>query len=154
MAKVAITREYTAAIEKVWEALTTPEIIMKFWAPPGMETVAATIDKLEPGGVFRYSMKSPEGFQQWVKCTYEEVIPPTKLSFMETITDEEGNPVPPSHFGMPGDEIKHHLTELVLEQDGNTTKLTMYMDYGDEQSNQYAQGGWKGMLENLDTVLE
>lgn len=153
MAKTSISKEYKAPIDKVWEALTTPDHILKFWAPPGMETVEASISKLEKSGEFRYSMKN-EQFQQWVKCVYERVEPKTFLSFMEVLVDQDGNEVPASYYGMPGDEIKHSLTELELEEVGDKTKLTMTFDYGDDMANKFASGGWKGMIENLANVVE
>lgn len=154
MGKMTITREYNSEIDRVWEALTTPEQIVKFWAPPGMEAVDVSIDKLEVGGIFKYSMKSPEGFQQWVKSVYEKIEKPNLLSFREGITDAEGNYVAPSHYGMPGDEPKQSLTEIHLEETETGTKVSMIIDYGDDQSNEFASMGWKGMLENLASVVE
>jgi uncharacterized protein YndB with AHSA1/START domain len=154
MAKMSLVKEYKAPIEKVWEALTTPELIKKFWAPPNMKTVEASIDKVETGGIFQYSMKSDEGFQQIVKCEYKVVDKPNKLSFYEVLIDRDGNEVPPSYYGMPGEEIKKHLTELILEEKNGVTKLTMNIDYGDDKTNEFASYGWKGMLENLAEVVE
>lgn len=154
MSRLELTREYNVSIQKIWEALTTPEIIKKFWSPPQMETVEATISAVEPGGIFRYSMKSDDGFQQWVKCEYEVVDEPNKLSFYETLTDSEGNEVSPSHYGMPGDEITKHLTELVLKESEGVTKLTMIIDYGDDKANEFASMGWNAMLDNLSKIIE
>ncbi len=154
MSKLTLTREYNSSIVKVWKALTTPEIIKQYWAPPGMKTVVATIDDLKVGGVFIYSMQSDNGNQMWVRCTYTQVEEPNKLSFMESMANEDGEAVAPSTFGMPGDEIKESLTEITLEEQDGVTTLTMVIDYGDDQSNEYASKGWTGMLENLTTIVE
>ena len=154
MGKISLTKDYNAPIEKVWEALTTPELIRQFWAPPGMETSEAKIDKLEPGGEFIYAMKSNDGKEMWVRCIYEDVEQPNKLSFMETPADKTGNPVPPSAMGMPGDEIVESYTELLLEEKNGVATVTMNIDYGDDKANEYASFGWKGMLENLAQIVE
>lgn len=151
---MSLTREYNAPIQKTWEALTTPSLIKQFWAPPNMKTVEATIDKLEPGGIFTYSMQSEDRFQQWVTCKYEVIDEPNKLSFIEVLTDKDGNEVASSHYGMPGDEIKKHLTELILEEVNGNTKLTMNIDYGDAKANEYASMGWNAMLDNLVLIVE
>jgi uncharacterized protein YndB with AHSA1/START domain len=44
----------------VWAAWTTPEHVLKWFAPKPYETVECEID-LRPGGLFRTVMRSPEG---------------------------------------------------------------------------------------------
>ena len=46
--------------ELVWKAWTTPEILMRWFAPLPWTTVACELD-LRPGGVFKTVMRSPEG---------------------------------------------------------------------------------------------
>lgn len=149
MAKTELKKEVSAQIDKVWEALTTPDLIKKFWSPPGMKTTFVEITKLEVGGAFTYQMENDDGWKQIVKCMYAEIEKPTKLKFEETLVDEDGNQVPASYYGMPGDEIKTSVTEINLEDLGDKTKVTMIFDYGDDKSNEFASGGWGTMLSNL-----
>ena len=44
----------------VWAAWTTPAHILKWFTPAPWQTVDCEID-LRPGGVFRTTMRSPEG---------------------------------------------------------------------------------------------
>jgi uncharacterized protein YndB with AHSA1/START domain len=44
----------------VWAAWTTPEHVLKWFAPKPYETIECEID-LRPGGLFRTVMRSPEG---------------------------------------------------------------------------------------------
>jgi uncharacterized protein YndB with AHSA1/START domain len=53
-------REVDVPPSLVWAAWTTPEHVLKWFAPKPYETVECEID-LRPGGLFRTVMRSPEG---------------------------------------------------------------------------------------------
>ncbi|MBD0321275.1 MAG: SRPBCC domain-containing protein, partial [Gemmatimonadetes bacterium] len=46
--------------EAVWAAWTRPEQVVKWFTPAPWQTVHCEID-LRPGGIFRTTMRSPEG---------------------------------------------------------------------------------------------
>jgi uncharacterized protein YndB with AHSA1/START domain len=55
-----LTRVVEAPVARVWAAWTTPEHLMKWFAPAPWSVASCEID-LRPGGVFRTVMRSPEG---------------------------------------------------------------------------------------------
>jgi len=45
---------------------------------------------LRPGGSFHGGIKSPEGFKIWGKFAYQEIVPPERLVFINTFSNEAG----------------------------------------------------------------
>jgi uncharacterized protein YndB with AHSA1/START domain len=64
--------------EQVWAAWTTPELLMPWFCPKPWLTVDCEID-LRPGGIFRTTMRSPEGHEFPNSGCYLEVTPNEKL---------------------------------------------------------------------------
>jgi len=58
---LVLERLLDAPRELVWEALTTPEHLKKWWAPRPYQTPEVEVD-FRPGGVFRLRMTGPDGF--------------------------------------------------------------------------------------------
>ena len=71
---VVITRVFDAPRELVWRAWTECERLMRWWGPKGFTTPFCKID-LRAGGVYRNSMRSPEGKDYWSTGTYREIVP-------------------------------------------------------------------------------
>ena len=53
-------RDVTLSPAQIWEGLTDPSILMKWFCPKPWKVVECNID-LQPGGIFRTVMQSPEG---------------------------------------------------------------------------------------------
>jgi uncharacterized protein YndB with AHSA1/START domain len=60
--------------EMIWAAWTTPEHLKHWFTPAPWQTVDCEID-LRPGGIFRTTMRSPEGEEFPNFGCYLEVIP-------------------------------------------------------------------------------
>ena len=58
---LVLERVLDAPRRLVWEALTAPEHLKKWWAPRPYQTPEVEID-LQPGGIFRMRMTGPDGF--------------------------------------------------------------------------------------------
>jgi uncharacterized protein YndB with AHSA1/START domain len=58
---LVIERVMEAPLDLVWEALTTPEHLKRWWAPRPYQTPECEID-LKPGGIFFTRMTGPDGF--------------------------------------------------------------------------------------------
>lgn len=72
--------------EKVWEAWTTPSILMKWFTPDPWKTVACEMD-LVPGGKANTTMQSPEGQEFPNQGCVLEVIPARKLVFTDALLE-------------------------------------------------------------------
>lgn len=155
MNKMVLNHTYDAPLEKVWKALTSEDILKQWWAPEGLENTHVSIDKLEPGGVFRFCMSTPDGADYWGRGLYTEIVEPSKLVYMDAFTDQEGNPVPPSYYGHPGDDIVESAVEFKLtEEDGTTTLKTTLENFEDESLNEESIKGWNSMFKRLENILE
>jgi uncharacterized protein YndB with AHSA1/START domain len=69
---------------KVYEAWTTPAILMKWFCPDPWKVVACELD-LVPGGAFNTTMQSPEGQQFPNNGCVLEVVPGRKLVFTDSL---------------------------------------------------------------------
>jgi uncharacterized protein YndB with AHSA1/START domain len=107
-------RLFNAPRELVWQAWTTPEHLAQWWGPKGWTLPVCQID-FRPGGVWHYCMRGPDGMESWGKATYQEIVEPERIVYLDAFTDEAGNPVE----GMP--EI---LVTVMFEEYNGQTKLT------------------------------
>lgn len=151
--KLIIERIFNAPIGKVWAAFTTPEILAKWWSPAGMTNYYASTDVRE-GGEFRYCFADSEGEKYWGKGVYKKIVEPTYLAYIDYFTDSDGNPVPPSYYGIPGDESTPTLVEFVFTAKGDITemKISGEIPYDDSMIENMTQG-WNSMFDKLDGRL-
>jgi uncharacterized protein YndB with AHSA1/START domain len=70
-----IIREFDAPREIVWEAMTKPEYIPRWWGPYRYETVVKEMD-FRPGGKWRFLNRTPDGAREYEFFgSYVEVKP-------------------------------------------------------------------------------
>lgn len=81
---LVLERHADVSPAQVWKAWTTPEQVVKWFAPKPWTATDCEID-LRPGGRFKFTMRSPEGdiFPN-VGC-YLEVVPGQKLVFTDAL---------------------------------------------------------------------
>ena len=70
--------------ELVWTAWTTPEHMRHWFCPRPWTTTECEID-LRPGGIFRTTMRSPEGQEFPNLGCYLEVVPNERLVFTDAL---------------------------------------------------------------------
>jgi uncharacterized protein YndB with AHSA1/START domain len=83
-----IQRTFDAPRKHVWHAWSDAEALAKWWGPKGMRIEVAHL-QFEPGGVFHYSMASPNG-TMWGRFMYREISPFTRLVFVNSFSNREG----------------------------------------------------------------
>lgn len=150
MKTLIIERSFNAPIEKVWDAFTNPEVLRVWFTPPAMSNSFISTE-LKEGGLFRYCFKMNEGgVEFWGRGIYQKIDAPNYLSYLDTFTDADGTVVPPSYFGMPGDEIVETLAEFFFTSNGDTTSLKLVGENPfDEKMTADMTAGWNGMFDNL-----
>lgn len=158
MEQLIIERTFDAPIEKVWDAFTNPEILKMWWAPPAMQNSFLSADVKE-GGLFRYCFKMDEGGDEfWGRGIYAKLDKPNYLSYKDCFTDNEGNDVPSSYYGMTdsrSEEINEIFVEFFFSVDGEHTLLKMVGENPfDEQMTRDMTDGWNGMFNNLVNTLK
>jgi len=154
MRKLTIKRTINASIEKVWEAFTTPEKLSTWWSPEGMSSSYLSVDFRE-GGLFRFCFNGSDGNKFWGRGIYQKLTKPTFISYLDSFSDAQGNPVPPSHYGIPGNEIIESLIEINLSEAGERTDMAISMDNGfDESMTENMTKGWNGMFDKLAKIFD
>ena len=82
-----IVRVLNAPLDLVWKAHTEEKGLAEWWGPKGFKRVKCKLD-LRPGGVFHYGMQSPDGLMIWGKFIYREIVPKSKIVFVDCFSDE------------------------------------------------------------------
>lgn len=158
MEKLSLEWTFEAPIEKVWKALTEADELKKWWCPDGFTAADISVD-LKEGGIFRYCFKGEGDLAFWGRGVYQKIEEPKFLSYLDTFTDSDGNPVPASHYGIPGNEVVETMVELSLSSeakttDGEVTKIKMLAENPyDESMLEDMKKGWNGMFEKLRGIL-
>ena len=84
-----ITRTFNAPRDLVWKAWAERERLMRWFGPKGFTMSSATLD-FRPGGVFLYSLRSPDGLEIWGKFAYREIVAPERIVVVNSFSDETG----------------------------------------------------------------
>lgn len=152
--ELIITRVFDAPRQILFEAFTNPVHLKNWWAPKGFSTTFCSVD-LKIGGLFRYCMTSPDGNDFWGRGIYKEINKPNLIVYSDCFTDKDGNPVPPSHYGMQLTTIQESIVEITFEEVMQSTKVTLKYSRMTElgQEREMAEQGWNDMLDALENFI-
>ncbi len=113
--EIAMTRVFDAPRSLVFDALTKPELLKRwFFGPPGWSLVVCEID-LRVGGAYRFVWRRADGTEMGMGGVYREIVPPERFVGTESFDDP----------WYPGEALG---TTVLVEQDGKTT-LTLTVRY-------------------------
>jgi uncharacterized protein YndB with AHSA1/START domain len=139
--EIRIERIFNASRDRVWKAMTDPELVAEWWGR-GNKLV---IEKLEVkrGGHWRFVEHSAEGVHGF-EGRFREVTPPERV--VQTFEWD----------GMPGYVIVNTMTLQDLG-DGRTKMVTTSLFHTTEERDGFLQSGMEGGMnqsyEALDRVL-
>ncbi|MBA2393355.1 MAG: SRPBCC domain-containing protein [Ktedonobacteraceae bacterium] len=141
-----VERQFTAPRTLMFQAFTQPEHIKRWWAPQPFTIPVCTID-LRPGGIWHYSMRSPEGQDHWARSVYSEIVPPEKLVYTSTFADEHANPT---------EGIPEHLTTVTFTEEAGKTRVTALIQFSSATAMKTAldMGMQQGMNMTWDYLTE
>jgi uncharacterized protein YndB with AHSA1/START domain len=109
--EIAMMRVFDAPRHLVFDAMTKPEHLMRWFGCAEFALPACEID-LRVGGAYRYVMRSPDGVDSTLQGIYREVVRPERLVFTE-------------RFSMPGlTSDEYQVTSIFVEAGGRTTLTT------------------------------
>src|SRR4051812_20264057 len=121
-ADFVISRVFDAPRELLWKCVTDPERMKQWWGPKGFTVLVSKMD-LRPGGTYLYGMRTPDGKDMWGRMVYREIVPPEKIVFINSFSDENGgltrHPISPT---WPIELLSVFTFE---EQPGGKTKFTV-----------------------------
>lgn len=108
-----LTRILNAPVELVWEAITDPDHISKWWGPDGF---TITIGKMEvrPGGEWNLIMHGPDGTDYENRIIYKEVVKHKRL-----VLEYQTSP--------------RHVTTVELKAQGKQTMVRWHMTFESEE---------------------
>ena len=133
--------------ELVWAAWTKPEHLMKWFTPAPWTTTDCEID-LRPGGIFRTTMRSPEGKEFPNIGCYLEVVPNERLVFTDALLP-----------GYRPAEEPFFTAIVMLEPHGTGTRYTAIGLHRDEAGRKKHEEmgfheGWGKALDQLVAVVK
>ena len=142
--EIVMTREFDAPIELVFDVLTKPEHVRKWFAPFECEMKECSID-LRVGGSYHQVFVTEDGTECSFRGTYLEVEPPTRI--VETWLFE----------GWPDAEAVESIE--LRETDGVTT-LTHRLAFRDQAGRDHMtkfdgqEASWDNMEDYLRTLVD
>lgn len=154
---VTLTRVLDASPDRVWRAWTEPEQIKKWWGPAGFSAPSVKVD-LRVGGKYLYCMRGRPGpglpeQDFWSGGTFKAIVPGQKLVVLDSFTDDEGNPLPSSAYGMDGFPPEMEITVTFEARPDGKTKLTItYAQSVPPEHLANMTSGWNSSLDKLNAV--
>lgn len=139
---VTMRRRFDAPRQLVFEAMTKPEHVKRWYGLHGTTVPLCEID-LRPGGAYRIVNRGPDGNEYGFIGVYKEVEPPARLVYTWIF-----EPMP--------DKVSL-VTDLYEERDGKTTLTSTTLFNSFEERDGFlatgAAGGAEQTFDRLDEVL-
>ena len=136
--EVVMTREFNAPRHLVFDALTKPEHIRRWWGLHEDTMTVCEVD-LRVGGKWRYATQSPDGSEVAFSGVFREIIPPDRLVHTE------------GYEAMPGTE--YVVTTTLTEVNGKTTLRSHLLYQAKEHRDGHVASGMEyGANESYDRL--
>lgn len=140
--EILITRSFEAPCALVWDALTTPQHLLRWWGPEHFPLVECSID-LREGGEWRYVARSTDGEEMAWYGTYRTIAAPGRL-----VTTEIFEPHPEAEA----------LNTTTLTEVGGVTTLEVLVqhrsrEHRDGHVHSGMEAGMQGSFDRLDALL-
>lgn len=137
--EILLTRVFDAPRHLVFEALTKPELIKRWFGPHGWSLSVCEVD-FRIGGAWRYVMQGPDGRQMGMFGDYREIVPVERIVHTERFDE------------YPGEAV---VTTILTEENGRTTfKATVFHASKDVRDAVIKSGMEHGAAETYDRLNE
>ena len=140
MADLVLERKLSASIERVFEFVTQPENLTKWWGPEGMTIPEGDLDFSRPGSWDSVMMNS-EGQRFKVSGSVSEITKPNRVAFTWAWHDEN--------------DARGHESNVLIElvEQGEATLFRLsHTNLADEESAQNHNMGWSSTLNKLEAM--
>lgn len=154
-----LSREFAAPRDLVWQAWTERKQFEQWFGPKGVKVNMVAFD-LRPGGLTHYNMTLPDGKVMWGKAVYREIVPPTKLVWINSFSDENAgitrHPMTKEPWPL------QLLTTITFAENAGKTTVTVHwlpFDSDDDERRVFANNlasmnqGWGGTFDQLGNYL-
>jgi uncharacterized protein YndB with AHSA1/START domain len=137
--EVVLTRVFDAPRELVYDALTKPELLKRWFGPRGWSLVVCEVD-LRVGGAWRFVLRGPDGSEMGMRGVYRELVRPERTVHTESFDD------------YPGESV---VTGVLVERDGKTTLTGTVLYESKEIRDAVISSGMEhGAAETYDKLAE
>jgi uncharacterized protein YndB with AHSA1/START domain len=137
--EIVLTRVFDAPWRLVYEAMTKPELIKRWFGAKRGTLVACEVD-LRVGGAWRYVMRLPNGHDMGLGGVYKELSPPDRMVHTEKFDDYPG---------------ECEVTTRFVEQGGKTTMIATCRYSSPEVRDAVIRSGMEdGAAESYDALNE
>jgi uncharacterized protein YndB with AHSA1/START domain len=134
-------RRFQASQQRVFEALTEPSRLTKWWGPNGFTTPEVRLD-LRVGGSYRFTMQPPDGEAFHLSGEFLAVDPFDRISF--TFRWDEPDP-----------DDRETVVVLRLRTAGGATTVSLSQEtFLTEGRLELHREGWTESFDKLDGVLQ
>ena len=134
--ELRMTRVFDAPKSLVFEAWTKAEYLSRWFTPAPLTTQGCELD-FRPGGVFRLTMRTPDGIEYPMDARFTEIVPDERIVFTATVHDD----------------LKI-LTTVTFGENGGQTTLNVHQVYSHESdATRGANAGWTLTLDQLTGFL-
>jgi uncharacterized protein YndB with AHSA1/START domain len=154
-----ISRVFDAPRETVWRCFTEPERMKEWFGPKDSSVVASNMD-LRVGGTYHGALRAGDGPVMWAKFVYREIVPPQRLVWVHSFSDEAGGL---TRHPLSSTWPLQLLTTATFEDLGSgKTKVTLCWSplnaSAEEQktfdaAHDSMRGGWGGSFDQLEAYL-
>lgn len=137
--EIVITREFDAPAALVWDAMTTPSLVLRWWGPVWAPLETCDID-LRVGGSWRYVSRAEDGSELGWHGTYREIEAGTRIVSTEVFE------------GFPDAESVNTMTLTDL---GGVTRLqTVVLHTSREHRDGHLQSGMEAGMQDTFNRLD
>ena len=153
-AAVVIERYFEAPPDLIWQMWTEPDHFKAWYGPAGVTIPVAEMDVRAGGSrLVCMEMDTPGGLiQMWFTGEYREVVKNHRLSYTESMSDENGNVLQPSDVGLPSGHPATTQVTVEFEDLGGRTK--MVLTHTGIAAGSAGAAGWTMALDKLAAHLE
>ena len=139
--EIVLTRAFDAPRRMVFDALTRPELLKRWFGARGWNLVVCEVD-LRVGGTWRFVSRGPDGAELGHGGVYSVVLPPDRLVYTELFDDQS----------YPGESL---ITHALVERNARTT-LTSTLLYASQEGRDIVLGYpmERGVAEGYDRLDE
>jgi uncharacterized protein YndB with AHSA1/START domain len=140
--QILISREFAAPKHLVYKAISTPDLVKKWWNAKRGEVTIAEID-LRVGGKWRYLMVTPDGTEVGFHGEYKEIITNERVVSTEVFE------------GAPGGDETGSLNTVTLTEDDGRTTMTVLVEYPSKEIRDIViESGMEAGMQDAYDLLE
>ena len=135
-----LERVLPAPPARVFEAMTDPAELAKWWGPSGFSSPSIELD-VRVGGAYRIAMQPPEGDLFYLRGAFREVEPPARLSY--TFVWEDPDP-----------DDQETVVTITLRDLGGSSELRFDQGpFATRARHALHEGGWTDGLDKLEALM-